>query len=110
MWPLPSVFKVAPTVCRPVHRIAQCPKCPRRSAKEYELLERREILFSMLSFLPACLPQPFTMWCDVNRAWNRLGLDANCSSATNCVTLDKLFNVSKTQLPQVSGGSLVKMK
>ena len=58
---------------------------------------------------PACLP-PTAI--DSNQSMeNQLGLDAN--SATSWATLDKSYNVSKAQVPQVAGGRgevVVKMK
>ena len=81
----PKSFQIV-SDCRPVHKIVQCLKCPKRSAKDYEISKGTEILFSLvvsflLSSLPACLPSTNIYWCNVNKAWDQPGLDADCSSA-----------------------------
>lgn len=44
----PKSFQIV-SDCRPVHKIVQCLKCPKRSAKDYEISKGTEILFSFLA-------------------------------------------------------------
>lgn len=109
------VFKVSLTVCRPVHKTAQCPKCPKRSAKECELLKGR--FFSAWFLpprLPPCLP-PATIyrvvWCAQSMDSTGPGCELQlCHWLTVWPRTSYLTSLRLSFLKFQGRGSIIKMK